>query len=150
MRKPKYSHSIPLENRYNYLKKLYDSLDTMGTTLITPIKEDVFSLDDNESSINKLANGKAKYIEWYHVEILKMGRFILISYLHKLLNLVVTHGFPQIWTQSLIVPIFKNGDKSIPSNYRIIMISHILAKLYGLILEKKKYSQDKNELSWAP
>ena len=39
--------------------------------------------------------------------------------------------------QSLIVPIFKNGDTNIPSNYRTIMISIILAKLYGIILEKK-------------
>ena len=51
----------------------------MGTTLITPIKEDVFSLDDIESGINKLANGKAKDIEGYEAEILKMGRSILIS-----------------------------------------------------------------------
>jgi hypothetical protein len=39
--------------------------------------------------------------------------------------------------QSLIIPIFKNGDKNIPSNYRTIMISPILAKLYGIILERK-------------
>ena len=109
----------------------------MGITLITQIKEEVFSLDDIYSGINKLANGKAKDIEGYQAEILKMGRSILIPYLHKLLNLVVTHGFPWLWTQSLIVPIFKNGDKSAPSNYRTIMVSHILVKLYGLILEKK-------------
>jgi hypothetical protein len=39
--------------------------------------------------------------------------------------------------QSLIAPIFKNGDRNIPSNYRTIMISPILDKLYGIILEKK-------------
>jgi hypothetical protein len=39
--------------------------------------------------------------------------------------------------QSLIVPIFKNGDRNIPSNYRTIMISSILSRLYGIILEKK-------------
>jgi hypothetical protein len=39
--------------------------------------------------------------------------------------------------QSLIVPIFKNGDRNIPSNYRTIMISSILAKIYGISLEKK-------------
>jgi hypothetical protein len=39
--------------------------------------------------------------------------------------------------QSLIVPIFKNEDRNIPSNYRTIMISPILVKLYGIILEKK-------------
>ena len=66
-----------------------------------------------------------------------MGRSILIPYLHKLLNLVVAHGFPQLLTQSLIVPIFKIGDNGVPSNSMTIMVSHILAKLYGLILEKK-------------
>jgi hypothetical protein len=39
--------------------------------------------------------------------------------------------------KSLIVPIFKNGDRNIFSNYRTIMISSILDKLYGIILEKK-------------
>ena len=102
---------------------MYDSPDTMGTTLITPIKEDVLSLDRIESSINKLTTRKTKDIEGYQAEILKMGRFILIPYLHKPLNLVL--------------PIFKNGDKSVLSNYKAIMVSHILAKLYGLILEKK-------------
>jgi hypothetical protein len=37
----------------------------------------------------------------------------------------------------LIAPIFKNEDKKSPSNYRTIMINLILAKLYGIILEKK-------------
>jgi hypothetical protein len=39
--------------------------------------------------------------------------------------------------KNLILPIFKNGDRNIPSNYRTIMISLILDKLYGIILEKK-------------
>lgn len=39
--------------------------------------------------------------------------------------------------QCLIVLIFNSRDKSIPSNYMTIMISHILAKLYELILENK-------------
>jgi hypothetical protein len=38
--------------------------------------------------------------------------------------------------QRLIVPIFLNGDRNIPSNYRT-MISLILAMFYGIILEKK-------------
>ena len=50
---------------------------------------------------------------------------------------MVKQIFPTPWTQSLIIPIFKSGDKNNPSNYRNIMISHLLAKLYGIILEKK-------------
>ena len=62
---------------------------------------------------------------------------ILIPHIHKLLNLIVKQGFPKPWMQSLIVSIFKIGDRNIPSNYRTNMISSILAKLYGIILEKK-------------
>ena len=54
-----------------------------------------------------------------------------------LFNLVVKQRFPTPWTQSLIIPILKNGDKNDPSNYRTIMISPLLAKLYGIILERK-------------
>ena len=49
----------------------------------------------------------------------------------------VKQGFPKPWTQSLVIPIFKSGDTNKPSNYQTIMISHLLAKLYGIILEKK-------------
>ena len=100
--KSKDTHSIHLEHWDNYLKKMYDYPYTMGTTLITPIKGDVFSLDGIESGINKIANGKAKDIEGYQDEILKMGRSILIPYLHKLLNLALTHGFPRLLTGKIV------------------------------------------------
>ena len=50
---------------------------------------------------------------------------------------MVKQGFPTPWTQSLIIPIFKTGDKNDPFNYRNIMIIPLLAKLYGIILENK-------------
>ena len=46
-------------------------------------------------------------------------------------------GFPTPWTKSLIIHIFKSGDKNDPSNYQTIMITPLLANLYGIILEKK-------------
>ena len=60
----------------------------------------------------------------------------LIPDIHKLFNLTIKKGSPTPWTQSLIIPIFKSGDKNNPSNYRTIMISPLLAKWYGIILEK--------------
>jgi hypothetical protein len=109
----------------------------MDTIPIVPTKDEVFSLDDIEFRVKWLANGKAKDIEGYQAEIFKIGGPILIPHIHKLFNLEVKHGFPKPWTQRLIVPILKNGDRDIPSNYKTIMISPILAKLYGIILEKK-------------
>jgi hypothetical protein len=57
--------------------------------------------------------------------------------MHKISNLVVKQGCPKPWMKILIVPIFKSGDKSIPSNYRTIMISLVLAKLCRIVSEKK-------------
>jgi hypothetical protein len=108
-----------------------DNIQTLST------EEEVFSLEDIEFGVKQLTKGKAKDIEGYQEEILKIGGPILIPYIHKLFNLIVKQGFPKPWTQSLIVPIFKSWDKNNPSNYRTIMISPLLAKLYGIILEKK-------------
>jgi hypothetical protein len=109
----------------------------MDTIPIVPTKEEFFSLDYIEFEIKRLANGNAKDIQGYQSKIFKIGGPILIPHIHKLFNLAVKKSFPKPLTQSLIFPIFKNGDKNIPSNYRTIMISPILAKLDGIILEKK-------------
>ena len=90
---------------------------------------EVFSLEDIDFGVKCLENGKAKDIEGYEEEILKIGGPILILHIHKLFNLSIKQGFPAPWTQSLIIPILKSGDKNYPSNYWTIMISPLLAKL---------------------
>ena len=87
--------------------------------------------------VKSLANGKSKDIEGYQAEILKIEGHVLNPHIDKLFNIAVKQGFPTTWTQNLIIPIFKSGDKNDPSNYRTIMISPLLAKLYGIILENK-------------
>ena len=99
--------------------------------------KEIFSLEYIDFGVKRLKNGKAKDIEGYHAEILKIGGHVLIPHIHKLSNQEVKQGFPKPWTQSLIIPIFKSGDTNNPSNYWTIMINHLLAKLYGIILEKK-------------
>jgi hypothetical protein len=61
----------------------------MDTIPIIPIKDEVFSLDDIEFGVKWLANGKAKDIEGYQVEIFKIRGHILIPHIHTLFNLVV-------------------------------------------------------------
>ena len=95
-----------------------------------------------------LRKWKIQRLEGYQAEILKIGGHVLIPYIHKLFNLVVRQGFPAPWTQSLIIPI-KNGDKNDRSNYRTIMISPLLAKLYGIILEKNINGCLEMEGKWA-
>ena len=53
----------------------------------------VFSLEDIDFRVKRLANGKSKYIEGYQEEILKIGGLVLIPHIHKLFNLAVKQGF---------------------------------------------------------
>ena len=115
----------------SYLKKLYESPNVINNfeTLLTI--EDVFSLEDIDFGVNRVANGKAKDIEGYHAEILKIGGHVLNPHIHKLFNQAIKQGCSKPWTQSFIIPIFKSGDTNNPSNYWTIMIIPLLAKLYN-------------------
>ena len=62
---------------------------------------------------------------------------IIAGLITVLFNKAMREGFPNTWSTSTIVPIFKTGDPMIPGNYRTIMVGHTLAKLYASILEQK-------------
>jgi hypothetical protein len=88
-RNTKENNRIPLTDWNSYLKSLYEFPNAMDTIPIVPTKEEVFSLDDIEFGVKRLANGKAKDIEGYQDEIFKIGGPILIPHIHKLFNLAV-------------------------------------------------------------
>ena len=53
----------------------------------------------------------------------------------KLFNLILSVGyFPDIWNLGLITPIFKNGDKIDPNNYRGICVNSNLGKVFCSII----------------
>jgi hypothetical protein len=89
----KENNRIPLRYCNSYLKSLYEFPNAMDTIPIVPTKEEVFSLDDIEFGVKRLANGKAKDIEGYQAEIFKIGGPILIPHIQKLFNLAVKQGF---------------------------------------------------------
>ena len=84
---------------------IIDNFETLLTT------KEAFSLEDIDFGVKHLANGKAKDIEGYQAEILKIGGPVLIPHINKLFNQAVKQGFPKPWTQSHIIPIFKWGYK---------------------------------------
>jgi hypothetical protein len=85
----KENNRIPLPDWNSYLKSLYEFPNAMDIIPIVPTKEEVFSLDDIEFGVKRLANGKAKDIEGYQAKKIKIGRPILIPHIHKLFNLAV-------------------------------------------------------------
>lgn len=107
-----------------YLKNIYESTD-------------IFSLEDIDFGVNLFANGKLRTLKDTNEKNLKIGGLVFIPHIHKHLNLEVKQGFPNPWTHSNIIHIFKSGDKNNPSNYQTIMIRSLLANLYDIILGKK-------------
>ena len=79
--------------------------------------------------------GKAKDLVELQAEYLKWGSKTLAPHITGIFNNIILQGFPTDWTTSLAIPLFKSGDVNNPSNYRIIMINPLLAKLFGSMLE---------------
>ena len=59
----------------------------------------------------------------------------------KLFNIILAVGtFPDIWNKGLITPLYKNGDKYDPNNYRGIGINSNLGKTFCNIINKRLLS----------
>jgi hypothetical protein len=79
----------------SYLKILYEFPNAMDTIHILSTEDEVFSLDDIEFKVKRIANGKDKDIEGYQAKNFKIRMPILIPDINKLFNLAVKHCFPK-------------------------------------------------------
>ena len=97
-RKTKDNNKISLHNWNFYLKNIYESPNGIYNfeTLVTT--EEFFSLKDIDFGVKHLEKGKAKEIEGYQAEILKIGGPVLIPHIQKLFNQALKQGFYKPWT----------------------------------------------------
>jgi hypothetical protein len=57
--------------------------------------------------------------------------------------------FPNIWNESLLVPLYKKGNKIDPSNYTGISISSNLGKLFNRVINSTFLFIKVNEKRWS-
>ena len=73
--------------------------------------------------------------------MLKLSSPSMIQTLAKLFTLVFWSGhFPEIWSEGLITPIFKSGDRFDPNNYRGISVGSVLGKLFCSVIHTRVVS----------
>ena len=53
----------------------------------------------------------------------------------------LSHGvIPKSWKKAAIIPIYKSGDKTVPSNYCPISLSSVICKVLESIIRKQVFS----------
>ena len=108
------------------------------------------SLKEIAKEIKNLKNNKACGFDLILNEMIKTNQLYLLESLQKIFNTVLSTGvYPKIWAKGYIVPIFKNGSKDDPSNYRGITVGSCLGELFGKIMNTRleKFLSSRNIIS---
>ena len=96
------------------------------------------SAEEIEFAFRKLKNGKAPGPDSIIGEIFKYSKDQITPFMIKLFNhLFETGTFPEEWTESFILPVYKKGDINNPNNYRGISLSNICGKLFSIVINRR-------------
>ena len=90
---------------------------------------------DVELAIGKLKKHKSPGIDQIPAELIKAGGRTIFCAIHKLIiSIWNKEELPEEWKESIIVPIYKKGDKTDCNNYRSISLLPTTNKILSNIL----------------
>lgn len=110
-------------------------------------------ITDNELilQINDLKNGSVGGEDGVSVEILKSNHVYLIKPIRHLVNGVFSTGvFPDIFKKSIIIPIYKSGEKKEKTNYRPIALTSTISKIIEKCIKLRLYQFLEREKLLSP
>ena len=82
------------------------------------------------SALLRMANSKAVGCDEVSLQLIRSCFTEIAPHILRIINQsIVTGTVPTLWKRASVVPIYKNGDASLPSNYRPIGILSSIAKL---------------------
>jgi hypothetical protein len=113
---------------------------------------ELFTVDDIKQGIKKLESRKMEDIDGLQDEFLKWGVELIAPHIKGIFNGVIQDDFPEEWTTSVVIPLFMNGDINNPSNYRTIVVSPLMGKLFGSMIEGRinSWAEDKEKRGILP
>ena len=89
-------------------------------------------------ALRKLKNKKAAGPDGIIGEMLKNTGSYVLDFFVKLFNALFEKGvFPERWTESIVLPLFKKGDANNPNNNRGISLCDASSKVYSTIVNLK-------------
>jgi len=137
------AHSIiPLDKWLNYYYDLWHQ-NTLPLTLPyheTFDTEDI-TLDELQNVLKSMRNNKAPGKDNINVELFKYaGQTFLLRFLSFLNKIWNGQQPPKSWSQSLVIPIHKSGNRNNCDNYRGISLLNAGYKIFANIIRNKLYS----------
>ena len=86
-------------------------------------------------ALRKLKNKKAAGPDGIIGKMLKNSGNYVLDFFVKFFNALFEKGvFPERWTESIVLPLFKKGDANNPNNYRGISLCDASSKVYSTII----------------
>lgn len=141
------SNNIPVELWFSHFKTLLEGeedvfLNEEINDHLIENEENDFDVPISEEevllAIRKLKCKKAAGPDGIIAEVLKNASRIIVPFFVTFLNKLFDNGsFPEAWSESIILPIFKKGDTNNPSNYRGISLCNISSKIYSFIINRR-------------
>jgi hypothetical protein len=90
------------------------------------------------SAIRKLKNGKSAGPDGLIGEFFKHSSESVISFLVNVFNYLFDNGiYPEHWSETIILPLFKKGDVNNANNYRGISLCNVSSKLYSSVINNR-------------
>lgn len=129
----------------NYFQQLYSGPETPNIGNYKTPHQSRISKEDIQEGIKKLKNRKAPGTDNISNELLKYAGPELVTKMTTLYGKILdTSEIPSDWHESVTIPIFKKGQKTLPENYRGITLLNSSMKLFTHILKRKLEAQIQN------
>ena len=119
-------------------ENFYENYDFSGDDSIFEELDTTITESEVLACINNLKCNKSSGSDNILNEHFLEARDILYSHLTELFNLVLDSGhFPESWSDSIMIPLFKKGDRTDVKNFRGITLVSCLSKLFTSVLNSR-------------
>ena len=140
---PKLADKITCNQNTNSYMEYLEPLDNgINFQMKTITSSNVFSM------LSKLSKSKATGLDRISARLLRECPDLIADSLCLIFNHSINSGvFPDEWKCSKVIPLFKQGERHDPNNYRPISIIPVVAKVFErIIYDQVKAFIDENKL----
>ena len=146
-------HTIECEQFYSHFKSLHHNIvppiasDSLWGVPYIPELDGCITQTEVAFAIRSLKCNKAPGEDGIPAETYKEINNQLLDLLTSIFNRILISGeYPEVWSEGIICPIYKAGERTDPRNYRGITLLNCIAKIFTSILHTRlsEWAEDNN------